>query len=165
LAVKARMFANHGALIKHQHLIEGINSRLDGLQSAILLVKLKYIEKWNSDRLDHALYYNEKLGNIKEIEVPKIRSLYKHIFHIYCIRAQKRDQLQKYLKENGIETAIHYPSIIPLLKAYKYLNYNEGDFPVCADYQDKILSLPMYPELTYNEIDYITELIAGFYKR
>ncbi|RAP27560.1 erythromycin biosynthesis sensory transduction protein eryC1 [Candidatus Marinamargulisbacteria bacterium SCGC AG-333-B06] len=162
-ATKARMFANHGALKKHQHEIEGINSRLDGLQASILLAKLPYLDQWSSQRLDHALYYNELLEDIDEVIVPKIKENGRHVFHLYVVRVKQRDQLQTFLKEKGISTGIHYPTPLPLLNAYKYLNYQESDIPVAAKYQHEILSLPMFPELTNDQILAISNAIKSFY--
>lgn len=163
LAKKVRMYANHGALVKHQHEMEGINSRLDGLHAAVLSVKLPHIHEWNSLRLKHSLYLNEKLKGIEGLEIPKIRANGKHIFHLYVVKVDRRDEFQKYLKENGIETAIHYPTSLPLLPCYKYLNQTEKDFPVSAANQKKIISLPMFPEMTTEQLDYMAEVIRGFY--
>ncbi len=160
-AYKARMYANHGALVKHQHQIEGINSRLDGMQAAILSVKLKYISDWNDSRLKNALLYNAMLDGIEDIAIPKINENVKHVFHLYVIRSDKRDVLQKQLSKKGIDNAIHYPTPLPLLPAYKYLGHKPSDFPVSSDYQSKILSLPMYPELTEQQIQYITNCIKA----
>ncbi|MBA7716788.1 dTDP-3-amino-3,4,6-trideoxy-alpha-D-glucose transaminase [subsurface metagenome] len=104
-AMKARMFANHGALQKHQHEMEGINSRMDGIQAAILNVKLRYIDEWNSSRYKNALRYNELLSGIHEIKTPKIRDNSSHIFHLYVMRTNKRDKLANYLKSNKIISA------------------------------------------------------------
>ena len=162
-AVKARMYANHGALIKHQHQIEGINSRLDGMQAAILSVKLKHISEWNNKRLKNAILYNKLLTGVNGIAIPQIRENVKHVFHLYVIRAANREALQKYLVEKGVSTGIHYPTPLPLLPAYKYLNYMPSDFPVASDYMDKILSLPMFPELTEEQIQYVSNCIKEFY--
>jgi dTDP-4-amino-4,6-dideoxygalactose transaminase len=163
LANKCRMFANHGALKKHHHEIEGINSRLDGLQAAILTAKLKYIDEWNQKRLENALLYNELLKDIPQIITPKIKKEVKHTFHVYCIQAENRDELKTYLYENGIETQIHYPTMLPFMPAYKYLNYKHTDFPKAHSVQDKLLSLPMYPELTKDKIKSIISKIKEFY--
>ncbi len=163
LARKVRMYSNHGALVKHQHEMEGINSRLDGMHAAILSVKLPHIKKWNELRLKNALYLNEKLAGIKGIEIPKIRKGSTHIFHLYVMKTERRDELQKYLKEKGIETAIHYPTPLPLLPAYKYLGQSENDFPVTSQNQKKILSLPMFPELSKEQMDYVADCLTKFY--
>jgi len=165
LAQKCSMYANHGALTKHFHQIEGINSRLDALQAAILSVKLPYVAEWNNKRLQNALYYNDLLKDCKNIIIPKIRENSKHIFHIYCIRTTRRDELQKYLNDNGIQTAIHYPTAIPLQPAYKHLSYKNEDILVAATYQNEILSLPMYPELTKEQIIYMSEKILEFFEK
>jgi dTDP-4-amino-4,6-dideoxygalactose transaminase len=164
LARKCRMYANHGALVKHQHEIEGINSRLDGLQAAILTAKLPYILDWTAKRIEVAGLYNEYLSGIKEIVLPEVRPDSKHTFHLYMIRAQKRNELMAYLKEKGIETAIHYPTALPNLKAYAYLGLPAGSYPVATRYQDEILSLPMYPELSEEAVQYIAAVISEFYK-
>ena len=163
LAKKMRMYANHGSLIKHEHEIEGINSRLDGLQGAILSVKLPHIHNWNNTRITHAQYYTALLKDVKEITCPKVRVNSKHSFHLYVIRAEKRNELQQFLKTQGIETQIHYPRPLPFTKAYNYLNHTEQDFPVAAAYQHQILSLPMYPELENKEIEFIALKIKEFY--
>ncbi|MDD5570885.1 MAG: DegT/DnrJ/EryC1/StrS family aminotransferase [Bacteroidales bacterium] len=163
LAIKCRMYANHGALEKHKHQIEGINSRLDGIHAAILNVKLKYIDKWNNNRLKNALHYNKLLSGIPEIKIPQIRENAKHIFHIYCIRAEKRDELKNFLLKNKVDAAIHYPTALPLLPAYKRFNFIDSDYPVASGYTQKILSLPMFPELSKKQIEFVASLIKKFY--
>ena len=162
LAGKVRMFANHGSLKKHEHQIEGINSRMDGLQAAILSVKLSHIIEWNEKRYQNALIYNELLEDVEEIVIPKIRPDVSHIFHLYVIRTRERDALQNYLNEHGISTAIHYPVALPFMQAYDYLGCKPEDFPVAYQYQDEILSLPMYPELPSSLISFIADQIREF---
>lgn len=162
LALKCRMYARHGALKKHAHEMEGINSRLDGLQAAILSVKLKYILKWTEQRITNANIYNEFLK--ENVIKPVVRPDTKHTFHLYVIRNRKRDELAKFLKQRGIETAIHYPIALPNMKAYKYLGYTEKDFPIASQYQNEILSLPMYPEMSDEEIKYICSAVSEFEK-
>jgi dTDP-4-amino-4,6-dideoxygalactose transaminase len=164
LATKAKMFANHGSLRKHQHEIEGINSRLDGIQAAILNVKIKYIDGWNRARYQNALKYNKRLSTIAQILKPKIRENAFHIFHLYVIRTEKRDELANYLKSRQIETGIHYPTALPFLQAYKYLDHKLSDFPVAYQYQGEILSLPMFPELSDDQIAYVANSINEFFK-
>jgi dTDP-4-amino-4,6-dideoxygalactose transaminase len=164
LATKAKMFANHGSLRKHQHEIEGINSRLDGIQAAILNVKLKYVDGWNRARYQNALAYNERLSIIPQIQTPKIRENAFHIFHLYVIRTEKRNALANYLKSKQVETGIHYPTALPFLQAYKYLDHNPSDFPVAYQYQGEILSLPMFPELSDDQITYAANSIKEFFK-
>lgn len=163
LADKCRMLANHGALKKHAHQIEGINSRMDGLQAAILSAKLPYILEWTERRWKNAALYTAHLSGIPEIVLPVERPDSRHTYHLYVIRAQRRDELAEFLKARGIETAIHYPTILPSLPAYSYLKHQPGDFPVANAYQQLILSLPMYPELQESQIEYIAGAIKEFY--
>jgi dTDP-4-amino-4,6-dideoxygalactose transaminase len=163
LAEKCRMYANHGALKKHHHLMEGINSRLDGLQAAILSAKLPYILKWTEQRIGVASWYNKYLNGISEVKLPIVRPASVHSYHLYVIRAQKRDELMKFLKEQGVETAIHYPTPLPGLPAYKYLNYQKSDYPVADKLQGEILSLPIYPEMTEQMVSHISTLLRKFY--
>jgi len=121
---------------------------MDGLQAAILSVKLKYIEQWNDKRLQNALRYNELFASVEDIIAPSIHPDVKHIFHLYVIRTEQREKLQAHLQRSGIETAIHYPSALPFLKAYEYLGHRPEDFPVAYQHSSQILSLPMYPELS-----------------
>ncbi|GAB1397071.1 DegT/DnrJ/EryC1/StrS family aminotransferase [Saprospiraceae bacterium] len=164
LAQKCRMYANHGALKKHHHIMEGINSRMDGIQAAILTTKLPYILQWTEARIRNAARYGEVLKGIPQIVLPKVRENTKHTFHLYVIQAEKRDALAEYLKENGIETAIHYPTALPSLPCYAYLGKAAEDYPVATAFQSKILSLPMYPELTEEQIKYVADNIKRFYQ-
>ncbi len=129
LAVRARMFANHGSLKKHIHEIEGMNSRLDGIQAAILDVKLKYIDQWNQARNKNALKYNELLSHTPQIAVPKLRPEAFHIFHLYVIRTEQRDKLSGYLSSKQIGTGIHYPTALPFMPAYQILGTRTGRVP------------------------------------
>ena len=165
LAEKCKMYANHGALKKHQHQIEGINSRLDGLQAAVLNTKLPYILEWTEKRIANAAKYNEALKGIDEIVLPTVRENSKHTFHLYVIQASRRDELMQHLKDNGVETAIHYPTALPNLPAYKYLNTSENSFPIATALQSKILSLPLYPELSDEQINYIANCVKMFYTK
>ncbi len=165
LATKCKMFARHGALIKHQHVMEGINSRMDGMQAAILLAKLPFLQKWTEQRIANAAYYQKILNEVDEIILPMVRPNTKHTYHLYVIRAKQRNALAKFLHEKGIETTIHYPTPLPLMEAYQYLHYSEKDIPVSAKYKDEILSLPMFPELTELQMNYIAETIKAFYTK
>jgi len=165
LAQKIRMYANHGSLKKHQHTFEGINSRLDGLQAAILSVKLRHIDKWNKDRFDNAMNYNSLLKKFNFVQIPKVRKKVRHIFHLYVIQIDDRDGLIEFLKKNEIGVAIHYPTALPFLKAYQYLNHKKNDFPIAFEYQNKILSLPMFPELKKDEIEFIAGVIQQYFNK
>jgi len=159
-AKRARMFANHGSLTKHQHEMEGINSRLDGLQAAVLSVKLRYIHAWNSQRRLVAKWYDSGLHGLTNCSVPLVRDSSEHVYHLYVIRTDQRDEMQEHLKQNGVATGVHYPSSLPFLKAYEYLGHRPEDFPTAFEYQSTILSLPMFPELTEQMIDYVVTLIS-----
>ncbi len=163
LAEKCRMFANHGALKKHHHLMEGINSRLDGLQAAILSAKLPHIMEWTTKRIENANLYSKYLQGISGVKIPEPRPGTQHSYHLYVILAERRDELMKYLGEQQIETSIHYPTALPNLPAYAYLNYKPSDFPVATSLQSQILSLPMYPELQESGIRYVADQIRRFY--
>jgi len=163
LAESFKMYARHGALKKHEHNIEGINSRLDGLQAAVLNVKLPHILKWTEQRIQNARLYNKYLSGIKQVIIPKVRKDSKHSFHLYVIRVERRDELANYLKEQGVQNAMHYPRILPNLPAYKHLNQRPEDFPIAAVYEKQILSLPMYPELSEEMIQYVAQKIKDFF--
>lgn len=165
LATKMRMYANHGALKKHEHHIEGINSRLDTIQAAVLLTKSAHILKWTDQRIANAARYSQLLDDVKEITLPTVRPDTVHTFHLYVIRTSERDGLKDFLTKNGIQTAIHYPTILPLLPAYNELGYTAEDFPIAAAYQKEILSLPLYPELTEEQITFVSEQIRKFFSR
>jgi dTDP-4-amino-4,6-dideoxygalactose transaminase len=156
-AEKARMFANHGALVKHNHQMPGMNSRMDGIQAAVLDIKLKYIDQWTKMRIKNATYYNTLLKDINGISIPKVAELSSHVYHLYVIRINNRSDIIKALKEKGISTGIHYPTPLPFLDAYSYQKHKSTDFPISWDYKDTILSLPMYPELTNEMIEYVAE--------
>ena len=162
LAKKCRMFARHGAIVKHNHIIEGINSRLDNIQAAILNVKIKYIKDWTNSRRNAANLYLKHLINcpVKPLSVTE-SSL--SSYHLFVIQCDFRDKLMSFLKKQGISCAIHYPTIIPLQKAYSTFNYSKKDFPVGSKMQDRILSLPIFPEITEKEIVYIVKKINCFY--
>jgi len=163
LAEKIRRFSNHGALVKHSHDIEGCNSRMDGIQAAIISVKLKYIHEWNASRHAHAQMYTKLLSGVDEIVVPKERKDCGHVFHVYCLKVERRDELQNYLSSKGISTAIHYPVPLPFMKAYEYLGHQIVDFPRVAIESDMIISLPMYPELCEEQIHYVAATVKDFY--
>lgn len=163
-ALKCRMYSKHGALIKHQHEMEGINSRLDGIQASILSAKLPYILEWTNKRIQVASYYNKYLSGHSFIQLPKVRENSIHSFHLYVVRVKFRSELIKFLIENEIETSIHYPTPLPYMNAYKHLGYKESDFPNLNLIKDEILSLPIYPELNEEMVKYVCEKIIHFYK-
>lgn len=165
IAQKVKLLRNHGRITKkYEHEIEGYSSRLDNLQAAILRVKLKYLNKWNGTRRKNARKYNELLNNIGGIITPYEADYAKHVYHLYVIRTEDRDRLREELKSNGVTTGIHYPIPLHLQPAYNYLGYKEGDFPITEECSQKILSLPMYAELSEDQIVEIVNLISNYYE-
>jgi dTDP-4-amino-4,6-dideoxygalactose transaminase len=159
LSLKIRQLANHGALKKDDHAMEGRNSRMDELQAAILGVKLNYIDQWNEQRWNNAQQYKSQLSHLPELILPSERSNSKHSFHLFVILARDRDNLQKYLQAKGIETLIHYPQALPNLPFYK----TKENYPVAERLSKSVLSLPVHPELTNEEICFICEKIEEYY--
>jgi dTDP-4-amino-4,6-dideoxygalactose transaminase len=152
IADSLKMLRNYGQSQKYHHQLKGFNRRLDTLQASVLRVKLKYIDQWNAARRRHARLYNKGLnesGLILPIEAEGRDS----IFHLYVVRTDQREQLQKGLQQAGISTGIHYPIPIHLQPAYEDLGYQRGDFPVTEQFAEQILSLPMYPELSGSAIE------------
>jgi len=162
LALKCKMYARHGALKKHSHEMEGVNSRMDGIQAAILCAKLPHILNWTEKRIANSAIYNNLLSGNSSVILPAVRPNSKHTFHLYVIKHKNRDALIEFLKQKGIETAVHYPVALPNMKAYQYLGLQSIDFPVASSNQNNILSLPLYPELTNNQIEYVCNSIKEF---
>lgn len=159
LATKARMFANHGRLQKYNHAFEGVNSRLDGLQAAILDVKLKYLNQWTERRRAIARIYDEALGDV--VGIPYTRPDARHVYHLYVIRSARRDMIMSALADKGIATGIHYPIPLPFLEAYKYLGHTAGDFPVAYGLKDEIMSLPIHGDLTDEQAVYVADSVRA----
>jgi dTDP-4-amino-4,6-dideoxygalactose transaminase len=159
-ATAARMLANHGRTRKYDHDLEGVNSRLDGLQAAILSAKLRHLDEWTDSRRLNASRYNAALagtGVVTPFEQDHVRAVY----HLYVVRVPdgRREALQASLKEAGIDTGIHYPIALPYLNAYRYLGHTDADFPHALKASREILSLPMFPELTEPQIHHVAEVI------
>ena len=163
LAAKARILANHGRIDKYDHAVEGVNSRLDGLQAAILNVKLKHLPEWTARRRRNAALYNEHLKGLG-VQTPREMEGVEHVYHLYVVRIkpENRAKLQEHLAAKGIATGIHYPIALPNLNAYAYLGHSEADFPVATKASREILSLPIYPELEEEQIAYIAECMKKF---
>jgi dTDP-4-amino-4,6-dideoxygalactose transaminase len=161
-AASARMLANHGRTKKYDHDFEGVNSRLDGLQAAILSVKLRHLDAWTESRRKSAYRYNEALRGtpvVTPVEIDNVRAVY----HLYVIRVPggRRDELQEYLKAQGISTGIHYPIALPYLNAYRHIDRRDGEFDHSLKASGEILSLPMFPELAAEQVAYVAEKIAS----
>lgn len=161
IAQKCKMIANHGQLEKHNHIIEGRNSRMDGIHAAVLSVKLKYLNLWNQNRQNNAKNYLNKIIN-PSILLPVINKNASHVFHLFVVKCEHRDQLKQFLTDHQIETAIHYPTALPYLKAYQKYGYTTNDFPVANKITHQILSIPMFPELTDEQIAHVASLINSF---
>jgi len=161
---QARMMRDHGSPKKYCHDVIGFNYRMSEFQAAVLNVKMKHVEGWTEKRRMNAKRYREGLKDVEQVIVPEEMDGAKHVYHLYVIRAKDRDLLQKCLRENGIASGLHYPVPLHLTEAFSYLGYKKGDFPVAEGLADGILSLPMYPELTEEQIDYVCEEIKDFYK-
>jgi dTDP-4-amino-4,6-dideoxygalactose transaminase len=163
LAAAARMVANHGRTKKYDHDFEGVNSRLDGLQAAVLNVKLRHIETWTEQRRQAAAWYNEALlgsGVTTPVEQDDVRAVY----HLYIVRVPngRREALQEFLKNEGVSTGIHYPIALPYLNAYKHLGHTAADFPEALAASTEIVSLPMYPEITREQVQYVAAKIREY---
>lgn len=161
LSARCRRFANHGALSKHDHEIEGINSRLDGIQAAILNVKLRHIASWTAKRIEIAENYKRLLSGTSEIDLPVRKQWAKHVYHLYVIRIRNRDSVAKALSDSGISTAIQYPVALPFLKAYSGKGHRPEEFRNAFYNQSRILSLPMFPEMTGMQTEFVCSKLKG----
>jgi len=163
LARRAARFARHGGLMKGSHEIEGINSRLDGLQAAILNVKLPHLADWIEKRQNVSEAYLELLEGVGDLILPKIDPRASHVWHLFVIRTKQRDALKAHLANNNIQTVINYPVALPFLDAYAYQGNRAGDFPRAYEHQSEILSLPIFPEMTAEQIGYVVAKIRSFF--
>jgi hypothetical protein len=160
---KLRMLRVHGIERRYHHDLHGYNSRLDELQAAILRVKLPHLAAWNSRRAEIAAQYNAGLAGLP-LEIPQVAPGNTHIYHVYAILAERRDELQKHLADNGVPTLIYYPVPLHLQKCYSDLNWKAGDYPVAEAVSRRILPLPMYPELTQAQVDHVIQQVRSFYR-
>lgn len=163
LATACRMFANHGALVKHEHEMDGINSRMDGLQASLLSAKLPHVQRWTAERQRLAGEYAARLEGVGDLVLPRVRGEATHVYHLYVVRTSHRDALRDYLGSRGVQTGIHYPTALPLLKAYAHLEHSAADFPVASRNQRQILSLPIFPELSDDALEYTVSCIRDFF--
>ena len=164
IAQECDAIRKHGCRKKYFHHRHGLNSRLDALQAAVLRVKLKHLDRWISQRIEIAERYKEALDSLP-IRLPVEDSSVKHVFNYYTISVpERRDELQRYLSENGIGTAVYYPLSLHLQEVYSELGYRKGDFPNSEKAQQKVLSLPMYPGMTREEIDFVTDGVRSFFR-
>jgi len=175
LGKKFKMMREHGSSQKYHHELYGHNYRMEGLQGAVLGVKLNYLEKWTAGRRQVAEWYAKYLGDCEYVNLPNEMEGNKHVYHLYVIRVnvtkpglrnekRRRDELMKYLGENEIATGLHYPIPLHLQPCFKHLGYKRGDFPLTEDLADNCISLPMYPELRKEEVSYVCEKVKEFFK-
>ena len=164
IALTLRKLRDHGGIEKYQHDLVGFNSRLDTIQAAVLSIKLKHLDKWNQQRQEHAACYDELLSDVKGIMLPCESQKNTHVYHLYVIRveAEARDKLQAYLARCGISSGIHYPKPIHLTPAFAGYGYAAGDFPISESCARQVLSLPMYPELQRQQLEYVAHQVGRF---
>jgi dTDP-4-amino-4,6-dideoxygalactose transaminase len=163
LYLKAKSYRNYGSEKKYFNEIKGINSRLDELHAAVLRVKLPYLEELTKNRQEIANKYNNLLSNCDFVKIPYVLDKATHVYHLYVLMCERRDELQTYLNAKGICTLIHYPIPPHLQQAYKELNYKEGDFPIAEFIAKSCLSLPIYPSITDSQIEEVCTAILSFY--
>jgi dTDP-4-amino-4,6-dideoxygalactose transaminase len=161
LAAKIRMLRDHGQSTKYYHEMEGYNGRCDALQVAALRVKLKHLADWNEARRNKADLYFELLRNVDKVKLPKVADGCTPVYHVFVIQVDNRDQVVEALTSKNINTGLHYPIPLHLQKAYAHLKIPEGSFPVTESYTKRLLSLPIYPELTEKQITYVVESLKG----
>jgi dTDP-4-amino-4,6-dideoxygalactose transaminase len=165
LAERLRRLRNYGQSVKYEHLEKGLNSRLDTLQAAILITKLRHLPGWNEARARHAEKYRRLLNGIGDVTFQYRAPSSTHIYHLFIIETDQRDALREHLELAGIQTGIHYPKPIHLQDAYADLGYREGDFPKAERLALRILSLPMFPELSDGQIQCVTDEVHAFFRR
>src|SRR5689334_12339372 len=153
-----RMLRDWGAESKYQHVLKGYNYRLEGIQGAVLRVKLPHLDAWTKARQSHAVRYNQLLEGTG-VQTPQAMDYGEHVYHVYAIRTTQREALQKSLQEQGVQSGIHYPTPIHLLPCYSELGHRAGDFPHAEQAANEVLSLPMYPELTESQIQTVAEAV------
>lgn len=162
LAERMAMIARHGGLRKGDHQIEGINSRLDGLQAAVLSVKLPHLPAWTKRRQEIAEEYNRRLADAPGLTLPALAGGREHVYHLYAVRHEQRDALARHLGALGIQTVINYPVALPFLPAYRRLGHTSADFPNAFHNQSRVLSLPIFPEMTPQHMAAVIQGIASF---
>ena len=156
-----RILRDWGQEVKYHHIMLGYNARLEGVQGAVLGVKMKYIECWTEQRRAVAKQYAERIGGLEHVVLPQECEGRRHVYHVYAVRVKDREGFMKFLADEGVGTAIHYPFPVHTLEGYKSLGYKQGDFPVAEEVAATVVSLPMFPELTQDQIDTV---VAGVNK-
>src|SRR5437899_4758723 len=160
LRKKIQMLRDHGQARKYYHTLAGWNCRMDGIQAAVLSIKLRHLEEGNLLRREHAWQYNQAFAGIDEVATPFQAKYARHVYHVYAIRVQERDEVRRRLEENEIGCAVHYPIPIHLQEACRNLGYTAGAFPVAENLAEEFLSLPMFPELTEQQTEYVASCVS-----
>jgi dTDP-4-amino-4,6-dideoxygalactose transaminase len=161
LAAQIRVLRDHGQHKKYHHSKVGWNGRMDGIQGAVLGVKLKHLDVGNARRHAHALLYDQLLGGLEEVITPSEAPHNRHVYHVYAVRVKDRDQVLQAMSDRGISCAIHYPIPVHLQEAYRFLGYEQGSFPVAERCAEEFLSLPMFPELTSEQIHAVADALKS----
>ncbi|PYP33707.1 MAG: transcriptional regulator, partial [Gemmatimonadetes bacterium] len=164
IADRLRRLRLHGGAKQYHHDEVGTNSRLDTLQAAVLLAKLPHLADWSARRREHAAYYSAALAGVTPVKPPAVAPGNEHIFHQYTLRVERRDELQAHLKAKGIGCAIYYPVPLHLQECFRHLGYQRGRLPEAERAALEVISLPVYPELTREQLDYVIAAIRGFYR-
>jgi dTDP-4-amino-4,6-dideoxygalactose transaminase len=159
LRERIRILRDHGQVRKYHHTMIGWNCRMDGIQAAVLSVKLRYLERGNQLRRTHAAHYNQALASIEEVVTPFQAADVRHVYHVYAIRVQERDQVIRVLSEKGIGCGVHYPVPVHLQEAYRDLRYDQGAFPIAERCAREFVSLPMFPELTSAQVERVAQCV------
>jgi len=159
---KARMLRDHGQSQKYYHDLVGWNSRMDGFQGAVLSVKLRYLDEWTKGRRRVAARYGELIGGTKDISLPPEADYAKHVYHVYAVRTSMREEFMNAMAEKGIATGIHYPVPVHLQDAYRSMGLERGSYPVAEKCAGEVVSLPMFAELTSEQIEYVCAAINEY---
>jgi dTDP-4-amino-4,6-dideoxygalactose transaminase len=162
LQERLRMLRNHGQIQRYEHSMLGWNGRMDGFQAAVLSVKLKQLNAWNDARARLADCYDGLLANVPGVRIPSRRPNGRHVFHLYTVRVSNRDGLLRALEQSGVCCAVHYPNPLHLQEAYRFLGYSRGAFPVAERFSEEILSLPLFPELSEEQVRFVAEQVRQF---
>jgi dTDP-4-amino-4,6-dideoxygalactose transaminase len=160
LQKKIQVLRDHGQAAKYYHILVGWNCRMDGIQGAVLSLKLRHLERANLLRRQHASQYNQAFMGIDEVATPFEADYARHVYHVYAIRVQERDEVRRFLEETGVGCGVHYPIPIHLQEACRSLGYPQGAFPVAENLAEEFLSLPMFPELTEEQIEYVASRVS-----
>ena len=164
LADKIMMFRNYGERKKYEHMFLAFNKRLDSIQAAILRVKLPHLDAWNGQRMQAAKWYREALKGTSLV-LPHETEAGRHVYYVFAVRSSRRDELQKFLKERNVDSGIHFPFALHLLPVFKYLGKGEGSFPIAEKTGKEILSLPMFPGMTREEVGLVADAVKAFDKK